>query len=74
MARACEPDACTYDSHCYSNGATRSNGGVCQECSAGKWVGATGCTECGNMEMHMGGGMKMGKKGMPCDKMHHPGQ
>jgi hypothetical protein len=42
--QACGPEACTYDDDCFSNGAMRSNAGVCQECSGGKWVTATGCT------------------------------
>jgi hypothetical protein len=62
--RACEPDGCVYQSKCYSGGAIRSNGGVCQECSSGKWVSATGCS--------VADGCKMGA--MPCahGKKHHP--
>jgi hypothetical protein len=63
MAAPCGTDACTYGSRCFSSGAVRSNDGACQECSAGKWVSATGCSECG----------KMGKTPGPCDheRQHH---
>ena len=62
MAMApCGADACAYRNGCFSNGAMRSNAGVCQECSAGKWVSAGGCRD--------GAGM-MGEK--PCDHEHSP--
>ena len=47
------------------------SGGVCQACSGGKWVSATGCHECtmGCNDCGMMGKMK-GKKPGPC---HHGG-
>jgi len=67
MAMACGPDACGYKSKWFSDGAIRSNDGVCQACSGGKWVAATGCHECACHEC----GGKMGKSA-PCDREHHP--
>jgi hypothetical protein len=66
MAMACGRDACGYGSKCFSEGAVRANDGVCQACSAGKWVAATGCHDgachqCGD---------KMGKAA-PCEREHH---
>jgi hypothetical protein len=54
MAMACGRDACAYRSKCFSEGAVRSNDGVCQACTGGKWTAATGCREtacheCGEM-------------------------
>jgi len=79
----CGPDACLYGSRCFSSGAVRSNNGVCQGCSGGKWVAATGCAEHAGC-CHMGGGGdgkgkggccgKMGDKSSPCgggDKAAH---
>jgi hypothetical protein len=43
--RGCGPEACRYQSKCFSEGAARSNDGVCQACSAGKWVATTGCSD-----------------------------
>jgi len=67
MAHGCGPESCTYKNGCFSNGAVRSNDGVCQACSGGKWVDATGCStcgqHCGNCPAMMG---KMGKKSGPC--------
>jgi len=57
MMGGCGPDACGYESTCFSEGAVHSNAGVCQACTDGKWVAATGCHECG---------CKM-DKGAPCD-------
>ncbi len=67
MGHACQPDGCAYESRCYSNGAIRANGGACQECSAGKWVSATGCAEYGCPMMGKGGCPMMGKG--PCPMM-----
>ncbi len=66
----CGRDACAYKSKCFSNGAVRSNDGVCQACSGGQWVGATGCRECACHDCGAMMGM-MGK--MPCahEQMHH---
>ncbi len=36
MAMACGHDACGYNSKCFSDGAIRSNDGVCQTYSGGK--------------------------------------
>jgi hypothetical protein len=69
MAMGCGPDACRYRSECYSEGAVRSNDGVCQTCSGGKWVPATGCRE---HACHECGG-KMGKRA-PCDREQRPRQ
>jgi hypothetical protein len=66
MAMACGPDACAYKSKCFSDGAIRSNDGVCQTCSGGRWVAATGCQQ---SACHECGG-KMGKS-VPCDREHH---
>ncbi len=58
--------ACSYRSHWFSEGAIRSNDGVCQSCSAGKWVAADGCRDhdcCGYGCGMMG---KKGKKSAPC--------
>lgn len=69
MAHACGPESCTYKSRCFSPGAVSSNDGVCQACSGGKWVDATGCSECGKHCDDDGCKMK-GKKSGPC---HHGG-
>jgi hypothetical protein len=66
MGTACGPGSCAYMSQCFSEGATRSNDGVCQACSAGKWVAATGC-----QEHHCGG--KMCASG-PCEAEHARGK
>ena len=58
--------ACGYKSEWFSDGAIRSNDGVCQSCSAGKWVPATGCHERTSKEC----GGKTGKSA-PCDREHH---
>ena len=66
MAHGCGPESCVYRSNCFSSGATRSNDGVCQACSGGKWVNTTGCSEhgmCG--DCHHCGKMK-GCKAGPC--------
>jgi hypothetical protein len=69
MAHGCGPESCTYQSRCFSSGAVRSNDGVCQSCSGGKWVEATGCSACGKCS-DCGGMMgKMDKKSGPC---RHP--
>lgn len=68
--------ACGYKSHWFSEGAVRSNDGVCQSCSGGKWVAADGCQSgccdhgCDHGCGHDGKGKK-GKKSMPCH--HHDG-
>lgn len=59
----CGPDSCHYKSKCFSTGAVQSHAGVCQECSGGKWVNASGCREGCD-------GMKHGKK-KPCDGHAH---
>ena len=59
------PGACSYKSRWYSEGAVLSNDGVCQSCSAGKWVAASGCRDHG---CHEWDGKKCGKSG-PCP--HH---
>jgi hypothetical protein len=66
-AHGCGPESCTYKSLCFSSGAVRSNDGVCQACSGGKWASATGCSECGKSCGDCG---MMGKKSGPC---HHGG-
>ena len=68
---ACEPEACAYGSRCFSSGAIRSNDGACQQCSGGKWVNTTGCSEheCG--EMCRG---KMSKMSKPCEGEHAGGR
>jgi hypothetical protein len=66
------PDACTYKSKGFSEGAVHSNDGVCQACSGGKWVAAEGCHDhdCGKgCDHHDCRGWK-GKKSGPC---HHGG-
>jgi hypothetical protein len=66
MMHGCGPESCVYKSHCFSSGAVRSNDGVCQACSGGKWVATTGCSEhgmCG--DCHDCGKHKGGKPG-PC--------
>jgi len=45
MMMGCGPGTCRYASKCFSEGAARSNDGVCQSCTGGKWVPATGCRE-----------------------------
>jgi hypothetical protein len=65
MAMACGHDDCRYKSACFSDGAIRSNDGVCQTCSGGKWTAATGCHE---HACHECGG-KMGKSA-PCEHKH----
>ena len=67
MPMACGHDACRYESECFSDGAIRSSAGVCQACSAGKWVAATGCHEC---PCHERGG-KMGKSVPREGEQHH---
>jgi len=57
--------ACGYKSEWFSDGAVRSNDGVCQACNAGKWVAATGCRE---HTCHECGG-KTGKSA-PCNREH----
>jgi len=75
MGMGCGPEACRYMSACFSEGAIHSNAGVCQACSGGKWVAATGCHECACHEC----GGKMGKSS-PCGgghehhKAHRPPQ
>jgi hypothetical protein len=66
MAMACARDACAYKSKCFSDGAIHSSDGVCQTCSSGKWVAATGCHEC---PCHERGG-KMSKSA-PSGEHHH---
>ena len=66
MGMGCGAGACGYMSHCYSEGAVRSNDGVCQACSAGKWAPATGCREHAGHEC----GGKVGKSA-PCDRESH---
>lgn len=72
MSGGCGPESCTYRSRCFSSGAVNTNGGVCQACSGGKWVEASGCSEpCGGdhcQKCDHGG--KKGKKSEPC---HHGG-
>jgi hypothetical protein len=68
MGMACGQDACTYRSKCFSEGAVRSNDGVCQACAGGKWTAASGCRE---SACHECGGMG---KPAPCEHEHgHPG-
>ena len=45
MMHGCGPDSCFYRSRCFSSGAVQSNDGVCQACSGGKWVEASGCSD-----------------------------
>jgi len=45
MGMACGRTACAYKSKCFSEGAVRSNDGVCQACNEGRWVAAAGCRE-----------------------------
>ena len=66
MMGGCGPGSCGYKSECFSDGAARSNDGVCQACSGGKWVPATGCREHEHHECGMKGG-----KSAPCDREHH---
>ena len=61
MGMGCGGSACRYKSECYSEGAIRSNDGVCQSCSAGKWTAATGCRE--HMSRECG-------KAAPCEREH----
>jgi hypothetical protein len=59
----CGPESCQYKSKCFSSGAVHANSGVCQECSGGKWVSASGCREdCGG---------KGHGKHKPCDDHGH---
>jgi hypothetical protein len=74
VTRACGSDECAYKSQCYSDGAIRSAGGACQECSSSKWVSSTGCSSGEGCKMDCRMGCKMGAK--PCDhgsKHRHPG-
>jgi hypothetical protein len=66
MAHHCGPDACSYHSKCFSDGAVHSNDGVCQACSTGKWVSASGCHE----HSHHDCPGKKGKKSGPCPDKH----
>lgn len=71
MTTACGADACLYGSQCFSSGAMRSNDGVCQECNAGKWTNATGCSAPAHQCCAHGCGKGKGGKGggkMPCMK------
>lgn len=76
MMHGCGPESCAYKSRCFSSGAVQSNDGVCQACSGGKWVEASGCADhhgcghpgCGHHGCYGGGGRK-GMKSAPCD---HP--
>src|SRR5688572_5017831 len=54
--------ACSYKSHWFSEGAVRSNDGVCQACSGGKWVAADGCRPCDKGCGHCDGKGGKGKK------------
>ena len=65
--------ACSYKSNWFSEGAVRSNDGVCQACSAGKWVAAEGCHahDCGKGCDHGDCQGRKGKKPAPC---HHDGR
>jgi hypothetical protein len=67
MAMACGHTGCMYKSQCFSDGAIRSNDGVCQACSGGKWTAATGCREstCGEHTA------KTGKSAPPKGKPQH---
>jgi hypothetical protein len=47
MGMGCGQNSCGYQSKCFSEGAARSNDGVCQACSGGKWVATTGCRDHG---------------------------
>jgi len=68
----CGQASCTYRSRCFSEGAVRSNDGVCQACAGGKWVQASGCSEGGGM--HDGCGMMDGKdKPCGCHRPDHKG-
>jgi hypothetical protein len=63
--------ACSYKSTWFSEGAVRSNDGVCQACNGGKWVAADGCHTCDKGCGHCGEGKgRKGKKSGPC---HHDG-
>ena len=66
----CAPEACAYGSRCYSSGAIRANDGACQQCSAGKWMNASGCREheCDGCREHE---CAMMGKSKPCDGGHH---
>ncbi|MCC6850163.1 MAG: hypothetical protein IT294_16830 [Deltaproteobacteria bacterium] len=85
MMHGCGPDSCGYQSQCFSNGAVRSNDGVCQACNGGRWVEASGCAEhhhdgcCGHSGCpgpkdcpHMKG-KKSGAGGPPCGREGGPG-
>jgi hypothetical protein len=41
------PHGCSYKSRWFSEGAVRSNDGVCQACQAGRWVPTEGCRDYG---------------------------
>ncbi len=75
----CGPNTCLYGSRCYSNGAVRSNNGVCQGCNGGQWIAANGCTGDGGCHMCGGDGKggccggKMGDKSTPCGGDHKGG-
>ncbi len=74
MPHGCGPESCTYKSHCFSSGAVRSNDGVCQACSAGKWVSASGCSEhgkCGDCDYRGKGKGGKGHKSEPCHHKPH---
>jgi hypothetical protein len=71
MSHGCGSGSCTYRSHCFSEGAVRSNDGVCQACSAGRWAPADGCSDHHCMGC-MGKDGCMGKGDMPC--MHRHGK
>jgi hypothetical protein len=65
----CGPEACQYKSKCFSAGAIHANSGVCQECSGGRWVAASGCRK-----DHDGKGKGHGKRGRGGHEHghHHP--
>jgi len=66
MPHGCGPESCFYQSHCFSSGAVRSNDGVCQACSGGKWVATTGCSEHGMCGDGHGCDKRKGGKPKPC--------
>lgn len=76
MSQGCGTGSCTYRGHCFSEGAARSNDGVCQACNGGRWTAAEGCRDHGCCDRGgccgQGGckGKGKGKDKMPCMEKH----
>jgi hypothetical protein len=75
----CGRDACTDAGRCFSGGALHLNAGACQQCTAGQWAAASGCTadgcgmghDCDMKHCHGGDGKPCGG-GRPEGRRHGP--